>query len=149
MHALRLRNYRNSRVGNVRPATGTIELDNGGSGYRNSRSANRRPVTGTIDTAKFSFEGCEISSSAIAQLLFSFFSTISSYPQELSFTTNTISTADYIRFQSPMTLAGCESALLNKTLKFDYCSAELCSSLLSLKPLSLHEIYLSLPCNSA
>ena len=52
MHALRLRNYRNSRVGNGRPATGTIELDNGGSGYRNSRSANRRPVTGTIDTAK-------------------------------------------------------------------------------------------------
>ena len=43
----------------MRPATGTIELDNGGSGYRNSRSANRRPVTGTIDTAyKLSLEAC-------------------------------------------------------------------------------------------
>ena len=37
MHALRLRIYRNSRVGNGRPATGTIELDNGG------------PVTGMVD----------------------------------------------------------------------------------------------------
>ena len=100
--------------------------------------------------SKFSFEGCEIiSSSAIAQLLFSFFLTISSRPQELSVMTNTISTADCIRFQSPMILAGCELALLNKTLKFDYCSAELCSSLLSLKPLSLHEIYLSFPGDSA
>lgn len=98
---------------------------------------------------KFSFEGCEISSSDVAQLLFFFFSTNSSHPQELSFKTNTISTADYIKIQSPMSLVGCDSALLNKVLKFDYCSAKLCSSLLSLKPLSLHEIYLSFPCSSA
>lgn len=98
--------------------------------------------------SKFSFEGCEISSPAMDPLLFTFFSTISPHPQELSFKTNTISTSDYVKFQSPMSLAGCDSALLNKTLKIYYCSTKFCSSLLSLKPLSLHDICLTFTIHS-